>query len=254
MQSGLWSMNNYKKNCIASPTWQRCIVCWFFPKTWWLQQVVSDCELQRSLSSAWCENLEPCFHKLKCFAYWLDLISIPNSRFNYPLVWGQEIDGQLKCAWPTPPANFLIVPSDVFGAGGNFSVCLVSVRPLEIFPTKSERGVDMGHDQEPSILSPVHENAGIKILRKWRSYRNRRIFVYLKHAVCRAEESLTHQVPTDFVRTQSWKFTFNMEISHIIKQRIDFHGWCTQCRPCLLREYTLFRHTAKALRFGSGST
>ncbi|EKX34623.1 hypothetical protein GUITHDRAFT_90419 [Guillardia theta CCMP2712] len=38
------------------------------------------------------------------------------------------------------------------------------------------------------------EIAAKKIWRCWRSFRNRRIFAYLRHAVCRAEDSLTHQV------------------------------------------------------------
>ena len=38
------------------------------------------------------------------------------------------------------------------------------------------------------------ELAAGKILRTWRSFRDRRVFAYLRHAVCRAEDSLTHQV------------------------------------------------------------
>ena len=38
------------------------------------------------------------------------------------------------------------------------------------------------------------EGAALKILRAWRSFRDRRVFAYLRHAVCRAEDSLTHQV------------------------------------------------------------
>jgi len=38
------------------------------------------------------------------------------------------------------------------------------------------------------------ESAARRILRVWRSFRDRRVFAYLRHAVCRAEDSLTHQV------------------------------------------------------------
>jgi hypothetical protein len=54
--------------------------------------------------------------------------------------------------------------------------------------------IGMMPDEELSILSPLQQRAAKRILQKWQSYRDRRIFVYLKHAVCRAEESLTHQV------------------------------------------------------------
>mmetsp|Transcript_12583 Transcript_12583/g.28911 ORF Transcript_12583/g.28911 Transcript_12583/m.28911 type:complete len:337 (-) Transcript_12583:2407-3417(-) len=38
------------------------------------------------------------------------------------------------------------------------------------------------------------DTAARKIWKCWKSFRNRRIFAYLRHAVCRAEDSLTHQV------------------------------------------------------------
>ena len=38
------------------------------------------------------------------------------------------------------------------------------------------------------------EDAVRRIGRAWRSFRDRRVFAYLRHAVCRAEDSLTHQV------------------------------------------------------------
>jgi hypothetical protein len=33
-----------------------------------------------------------------------------------------------------------------------------------------------------------------KIFKCWIGYKNRRIFIYLRHAICRAEQSLTYQV------------------------------------------------------------
>ncbi len=43
-------------------------------------------------------------------------------------------------------------------------------------------------------LDARQEAAGRRVMRAWRSFRDRRVFAYLRHAVCRAEESLTHQV------------------------------------------------------------
>ena len=43
-------------------------------------------------------------------------------------------------------------------------------------------------------VDDVKERAARKVLRAWRSFRDRRVFSYLRQAVCRAEDSLTHQV------------------------------------------------------------
>jgi len=44
------------------------------------------------------------------------------------------------------------------------------------------------------VLDITKEHAARRILKKWRGFRDRRVFAYLRHAVCRAEDSLTHQV------------------------------------------------------------
>jgi hypothetical protein len=43
-------------------------------------------------------------------------------------------------------------------------------------------------------LDANRELAARKILKVWQSFRDRRVFAYLRHAVCRAEDSLTFQV------------------------------------------------------------
>ena len=40
----------------------------------------------------------------------------------------------------------------------------------------------------------VQQRAARLVLKTWRCFRDRRVFQYLRHAVCRAEDSLTHQV------------------------------------------------------------
>jgi hypothetical protein len=47
------------------------------------------------------------------------------------------------------------------------------------------------------------------IFKCWSGYKNRRIFIYLRHAVCRAEQSLTHQADPHLVL-----FCFETQISH----------------------------------------
>ena len=43
-------------------------------------------------------------------------------------------------------------------------------------------------------MDSTMQRAARKILKMWQSFRDRRVFAYLRHAVCRAEVSLTHQV------------------------------------------------------------
>lgn len=46
-----------------------------------------------------------------------------------------------------------------------------------------------------SIQEDSRKHAACQVILKcWRGYRDRRIFLYLRHAVCRAEDSLTHHV------------------------------------------------------------
>jgi hypothetical protein len=44
------------------------------------------------------------------------------------------------------------------------------------------------------VPEEVRERAARLVLKTWRGFRDRRVFQYLRHAVCRAEDSLTHQV------------------------------------------------------------
>ena len=64
----------------------------------------------------------------------------------------------------------------------------------------SRRLGDMPEDESPTTPSDglASSESLLRevrlILKTWRCYRDRRVFQYLKHAVCRAEDSLTHQV------------------------------------------------------------
>mmetsp|Transcript_10601 Transcript_10601/g.25796 ORF Transcript_10601/g.25796 Transcript_10601/m.25796 type:complete len:373 (+) Transcript_10601:59-1177(+) len=44
------------------------------------------------------------------------------------------------------------------------------------------------------VTEEIRERAAWLVLKTWRCFRDRRVFQYLRHAVCRAEDSLTHQV------------------------------------------------------------
>jgi hypothetical protein len=53
--------------------------------------------------------------------------------------------------------------------------------------------VDAVNDGDLSTVD-IQRRSLNRIFKCWNSYKNRRIFIYLRHAICRAEQSLTHQV------------------------------------------------------------